>query len=311
MGPIPSRICDLCGDTHYTIAPFTRRKFDKGWSAIGICKGCGLTPYVSTLPNNSDRILKEDYYDSFYRVDDGVAKENRYNALAAERVGWIERHATLAGKTVLDIGSGEGQLLKILKSKGAVVTGVEPMHRVANDLQRQGLDVFPGLYEEFAAQDSRTFDIVTLYYVLDLTQRPASVLRSIRQRIASGGLLYIHTGSVYRQPFFSANGRLLRKSLAKLAPRKNSHEIHPYYFTRAMFQRLLRATGFNVVSISAPRDKHLTIIASPMTPVPLSDLPRESTAALWWSFVGWRLFDATVRPVHRAATAVAKALLRR
>jgi 2-polyprenyl-3-methyl-5-hydroxy-6-metoxy-1,4-benzoquinol methylase len=306
---MPYRIdpCDLCGSSDYAIAPFTRVRFDDGQSAIGICRNCALAHYLSSLPNESDRVLREDYYGNYYAVDDAGTKESRYKDLAATRLSDLERIVPLQGKTILDVGSGEGQLLDLIRSRGGIPSGIEPQASVIAPQVARGLDVFTGTFEEFAAADHRKFDMIVLYYVLDAMQKPSSALKMMRRMLKDDAHLYIHVGSLLRMPFFYQL-RILRKPLAKFLPWRGRHNIHPYYFSRRALIAMLGAAGFDVVSISPPTERWCSVVARASTAVPVRNT--DHWFALWWSFALWRLFDLTVRPIHNGIVGLLRPIVR-
>ena len=83
------------------------------------------------------------------------------------RLEWIDRHAPLAGKDVLDVGCGGGILAEAMARRGARVTGIDLSERslkVAElHLLESKLDVTyrKAMVEEFAAENPAAFDVVT------------------------------------------------------------------------------------------------------------------------------------------------------
>ena len=299
-----TRACTLCNENDYVRAPHTTSKFTHGASAIFICRNCGMTPYFSSISSKYAELMKDSYYDDYYTVEGRSGKLTKYNELAISRFAKLEEFCDLNGKFVLDVGCGEGQILQLLKEKGAICRGLEPMSKTAQALRDRGFDVFIGLLDEYQHTDAQKFDATVLYYVLDAMKDPVGELRRLRAITRDDGYLFVHIGSVYRQPFWSRSPlRLLRKALKSFWPKQTSHDYHPYYFTRRTLLAGLGAAGFDPVYISDKFQKHTTIVAKAGNPKPLENLNCESWPVLWFSFFLWRIFDWLIRPPYDLAVA--------
>src|SRR5205085_2863332 len=77
---------------------------------------------------------------------------------------------SLAGKRVLDFGSGVGNLCKVLLERGALVDATEPdpnaRAAVTSELQ---IDAYTDLAELRAAKPSTRYDVITMF---DVWRRP-------------------------------------------------------------------------------------------------------------------------------------------
>ena len=111
------------------------------------------------------------------------------------RLEWIERHAPLAGKDVLDVGCGGGILSESMARRGARVTGIdlsEKALRVAElHLLESKLDV---RYEKSAVEDcAGTFDVVTCMELLEHVPDPASMVAACARLVRPGGNVFFST----------------------------------------------------------------------------------------------------------------------
>lgn len=117
----------------------------------------------------------------------------------------------LAGKTALDVGCGAGLLAEPLARLGAAVTGTdaapELIEAARTHAGEQGLEIHY-VAGEVATLDG-TFDLVTALEVVEHVADPASFVRSLADRLASGGLLIMSTPN--RTPW----SRLLTITLAE------------------------------------------------------------------------------------------------
>jgi len=111
------------------------------------------------------------------------------------RLGWIEGHASLAGKTVLDVGCGGGILAEAMARRGARVTGIdlsEKALRVAElHLLESKLDV---QYRKSAVEEcDGAFDVVTCMELLEHVPDPASMVASCARLARPGGHVFFST----------------------------------------------------------------------------------------------------------------------
>jgi 2-polyprenyl-6-hydroxyphenyl methylase/3-demethylubiquinone-9 3-methyltransferase len=115
------------------------------------------------------------------------------------RLDWIDQHAQLAGKRVIDVGCGGGILSESMADKGAEVTGIdlgEKALKVAKlHLLESGAQVDYRLVavEELAKQQSGHYDVVTCMEMLEHVPEPASVVRACAELVKPGGDLFFST----------------------------------------------------------------------------------------------------------------------
>jgi methionine biosynthesis protein MetW len=86
-----------------------------------------------------------------------------------------------ANSRVLDVGCGDGALLRLLaKEKGVDARGIELSQRGVNDCVAQGLSVIQGDADtDLAAYPNDSFDYVILSQTLQATRRPRAVLEDM------------------------------------------------------------------------------------------------------------------------------------
>jgi 2-polyprenyl-6-hydroxyphenyl methylase/3-demethylubiquinone-9 3-methyltransferase len=115
------------------------------------------------------------------------------------RLEWIDRHAQLAGKAVLDVGCGGGILAEAMAQRGARVTGIDLSEKglkVAElHLLESKLDVTyrKAMAEEFAAQNPGAFDVVTCMELLEHVPQPESMVAACARLVRPGGLVFFST----------------------------------------------------------------------------------------------------------------------
>jgi 2-polyprenyl-6-hydroxyphenyl methylase / 3-demethylubiquinone-9 3-methyltransferase len=115
------------------------------------------------------------------------------------RLDWIDRHAALAGKRVLDVGCGGGILAEAMARRGATVAGIdlsEKALKVAElHLHESGLQIS---YENVSAEDyaerhPERFDVVTCMELLEHVPEPASMVAACAQLVRPGGQVFFST----------------------------------------------------------------------------------------------------------------------
>lgn len=127
------------------------------------------------------------------------------------QIAAVMRHTTIAGKKALDIGCGGGLFLSRLKAEGADVTGVELSDtRAFYAKEKHGFEVVKRTIEdEFWKSFHSTFDIVTLWDVIEHVNYPFATLQAAAKMLKPGGILLIDTPC--RDAFYHRFGELTYK----------------------------------------------------------------------------------------------------
>jgi 2-polyprenyl-6-hydroxyphenyl methylase/3-demethylubiquinone-9 3-methyltransferase len=115
------------------------------------------------------------------------------------RLDYIDRHAGLAGRRVLDVGCGGGILSESMAVRGAEVTGIDlgaaPLEVARLHLLESGLQVdyrqVP--VEDLAVEMPGQFDVVTCMEMLEHVPDPASVVQACAELVRPGGHVFLST----------------------------------------------------------------------------------------------------------------------
>ena len=186
------------------------------------CAACGLVQTTNeTVP----------YYREVIRA---VAVSPEMSAFRkAQFAAFVERHG-LAGRHMLEIGSGHGEYLQLLAEAGVAAHGIEHSATAVADCRRRGLDVAQG-FMEAADTDvpGAPFDAFMILNFLEHLPSPRTVLAGIRHNVAAGapGLVEV--------PNFDM---MLRADLFS-----EFISDHLFYFTESTLRTLLESNGFDVV----------------------------------------------------------------
>lgn len=186
-------ICEICGsrDLIHTYNGKDRLLGINGEFEILQCKHCDLYLVSPKLPEEEMsnyypqeylcyRKAIEDSENIFQRINQSLAR----NKLCRQ----VEKRTKQKG-ILLDVGCATGIFLDGMRQRGWQVRGVEPNQDAAQYAQdRFGLDVFPGYLHEVKLE-SDTFDVVTIWDVLEHVPDPHAFVNDIYRVLKPGGLI--------------------------------------------------------------------------------------------------------------------------
>ena len=167
------------------------------------------------------------------------------------RLGYIDGHAELAGKTVLDVGCGGGILSESMaKHGGAEVTGIDMAEKSLKIAKLHALEenVSNISYrhirvEELAAEMPHSFDVVTCMELLEHVPDPAAIIAACAQLVKPDGMVFFST--INRNPKSYAHAIVGAEYLLGLVPR-GTHDWQKF-ITPAELARMCRQAGLDVV----------------------------------------------------------------
>jgi 2-polyprenyl-6-hydroxyphenyl methylase/3-demethylubiquinone-9 3-methyltransferase len=161
------------------------------------------------------------------------------------RLDWIDRHASLAGKKVLDVGCGGGILAEAMAQRGAQVTGIDlsekglrvaELHLLESGLQ---IDYEKATVEEYAAQHGSKFDVVTCMELLEHVPEPAGMVAACARLARPGGKVFFST--INRNPKSYLFAVVGAEYVLKLLP-KGTHD-YLRFIKPSELSRWSRAAG--------------------------------------------------------------------
>lgn len=127
------------------------------------------------------------------------------------QVASVLQHGDIADKRVLDIGCGGGLFLSKMKAAGANVLGIELSDtRAYYAKTKHGFEVVKRTIEDkYWRKFHGTFDVVTLWDVIEHVNYPLATLRAAADMLKPGGILLIDTPC--RDAFYHRFGELTYK----------------------------------------------------------------------------------------------------
>lgn len=195
------------------------------------CDNCAL---VITSPIPSSDELSDIYNNKYaYDVHLLVEKEKIYRAKKTAR-----HINTLNGiKTVLEIGSMYGFLLKQLEEIKLICSGIELDKKAAEYCIRNNLNLINTSLENFLENSNKTYDLVVMSHVLEHIINPEKQLQSLRKLINNKGMIIIIVPN---------SSSLTAKIIGKYwgywqVP------IHITHFNRKSLSYILQISGFKII----------------------------------------------------------------
>lgn len=171
------------------------------------------------------------------------------------RVAWIDSHAQLQGKRVIDVGCGGGLLSEGMAALGAEVTGIDLSEKALGvarlHLYESGhkIDYRLVAAETMADQDPGGFDHVTCLEMLEHVPDPASTVAACAKLVKPGGQVFLSTLNRNAKAYIVAV--LGAEYLLNLLPR-GTHEF-TRFLKPAELARLCRQAGLEVQEITGLR----------------------------------------------------------
>ena len=198
------------------------------------CNHCGLQYLTPRL--NSDVVIggySEGEDENF--VSQAAGRERTF----AQSLKLIEKYAPGKGR-ILDVGTAGGSFLAVAQRNGWDVEGCEPNRWMAEwGKAHYGIEIVPGTLFDMELTDE-TFDVITLWDVIEHTPDPTSVLEACHRLLKPGGLLVVNIPDIG-----SLVSRVMRRGWVFLL------SIHLYYFTVPTLREMLAKTGFEM-TLSRP-----------------------------------------------------------
>ena len=238
--------CDLCGsiesaelyrgnvnDAAMSAASFySSSRSAAGHNPIVRCKVCGLVR--SSL--RDDDLALSDIYTELEDCNYEAELINRKRT-ANSYLGWVSQfcHQPL---NLLDIGCSTGIFLSQARQSSWNVTGLEPSLWAANIASRRipGAEIIVGPLAE-ADFPTESFDVITLWDVLEHLPYPSEALFSLHRWLKPSGWLFLNVPNITSLPASVLGARWM------LFLRE-----HIWYFSPHTLQALLARCGYRMTS---------------------------------------------------------------
>lgn len=164
------------------------------------------------------------------------------------RAGWIDQHANVKHKSLLDVGCGGGLLCEALAHRGALVTGIDMgeaplsvarLHQLESGVT---VDYQQSTAESMAERRAGEFEIVTCLEMLEHVPDPSTVIQACADLCRSGGDLFFST--INRNPKSFLFAIVGAEYILNLLPR-GTHE-YDKFIKPSELARWIREAGLDV-----------------------------------------------------------------
>lgn len=155
------------------------------WSIVA-CSNC-TNAWTNPAPSAPD-YSQEDFHSQF----DYHKLPWQWRKSLDMQVKLIKKHLKKDGH-ILEIGCGQGLLLKLLKKESYNVTGLEPSIAASSTARSSGLNVITGEFPQDIPTNTE-YDLIIMSHVLEHLENPLEVIKEIRKITKKDGkLLLIQT----------------------------------------------------------------------------------------------------------------------
>ena len=241
--------CNLCGARHYIVVGTSDRDGEPLQTVL--CRTCGL---VWTNPRPEEAAI-DAYYATLYRADYKGHAAPPLRKIVRGFAGAVERRALLrevlkkSGESsrttdrrlrMIDVGSGAGELVFLMRRDGVDASGLEPglaFAEVARTVLKVPIETAT-VERAVVLPDSQ--DVVTMFHALEHVADPRRVLTIVRKWIGRGGHLVIEVPNI---------------EAGVQAPSHLYHFAHLHHFTGSSLAALGEAAGFRHVETRYTPDR--------------------------------------------------------
>jgi len=209
---------------------------------------------------NADPAELQKFSDLAHRWWDPEGEFRPLHEINPLRLEWIERHAPLADRDVLDVGCGGGILAEAMARRGARVTGIDlaekPLRVAELHLLESHAEVryARASAEDYAASHAGAFDVLTCMEMLEHVPDPASAVAACARLLKPGGRAFFST--INRNPKAYLFAVIGAEYVLKLLP-KGTHD-YARFIRPSELARWCRDAGLREVELTGMTYNPLT-----------------------------------------------------
>lgn len=219
--------CLICGSENYRALP---EKFGYKYHQ---CRSCGHVQLQFTMTNDavySEYETRTSHHASEHKIAWDYSETKReyfYDPL-------IDRLERLTdSRSLLDLGCSNGAFLQAIRLRGWDGEGMELEHSSAQYARSMGFKVYETVLEESGIPDA-SYDVVTLWQVVEHLPEPGLLLKEIHRVLKPGGICAISTPNIASIAF-----RMLDYRWDAVSPPEHIH-----LFTPRGLNKIVEQAGF-------------------------------------------------------------------
>lgn len=197
------------------------------------CTGCRLVLNPLVFSPGFARSANLDAFGDSYEPERSFWVRVFHTWKCRRYLTFLARAGVLGGE-LLEVGVGSGAFLDAARKRGFRVTGCDLSPQICQRVQaRYG---FPVLSEDLANLPRSRWDVVVMSHVLEHVEDPVRFLRAARERLKSGGLLFLALPNIdCVEALFAGWNYYLA--------------VHLTYFSPTTLRNTLRKAGFQPVAL--------------------------------------------------------------
>ena len=148
---------------------------------------------------NADQTEIEKFSALAHRWWDPTSEFKPLHAINPLRLDWIQKHAELTGKKVLDVGCGGGILTESMAKVGALAKGIDLSEKALKVADLHSLETGIQVQYEYisaenlASKEAGQYDVVTCMEMLEHVPDPLSIIQACNQLVKPGGKVFFST----------------------------------------------------------------------------------------------------------------------
>jgi len=225
-----NRSCRICASTQNQEIANSMRSGPQLKTVI--CSDCSLV-FTNPLPSQDNYYA---FYANDYEKHYGKSTASQPIQIQPDFFAKLSTYKDFKNSDFLEIGPGRGNVIfhaaKLFKS----VLGVEPSEKFSEYLENDlKIPTLTTTGENFFETNTKTFDVVAMFHVLEHIYDPNIAFQGIRKALNKDGIVVIEVPNVMK-PFRNLDHYFLRF-------------VHPFNFSPFTLSTLLIKNGFEIIHL--------------------------------------------------------------